>query len=702
MRVVVIACVSCGYVKACLEYDRSSHAISFGPLNKVYESDRKNINPAPKQAMFSRSHSYSGDSICRWCAETGNITTSQVFTIYLVDAGLSAIFLNGQDVWHGDVDMEMILKSVASLGIFLLSLSLISCNQDDGEQSDVQMLSALLPVSPSVSVVGPKRLRFSWDDVGADHYRLLKNPDGNSGYSPVGGDITTTSVDEVIAVHLTDWPNARYMVEACDSNDSCVDSAPLSISDLMIDAIGDLYPDYDPIRYDGFVPDCFSEFAMERCFGHAIAMSGDGAVMAVGLGADDVDARGVNGIPIEPYDFAMGPNSGAVFVFTQQGVGWSLESFIKSSNPDAGDLFGMSVSLSRDGTLLAVGAPYEDSSASGLNGDQGDNMLENTGAVYLFSHDEAGWREQAYLKIRNSAQGDDHFGQFVSLSGMGDRLAVGSQENIYLFHDDGAGWRLETQWKGNQYLTASDVITGIFALSGDGLTLAATADSGAQSGIVSHGSVYIYVFDGDKWVEQAHVMANSPDEADNFGRSLSLSDDGNTLAIGASREDSSALGVNGDETDNSAESSGAAYLFERQDGVWRQSVYLKASNAQQDDYFGARLVLSGDGRSLVVTALGEDSLARGINGSQTDDRSEAPPGAAYLFVRDGAEWFQKAYIKSPYTNSGFHYELPLCGPEGCVGNDYFGESLAISTDGTTLMVGVPGGAFHGPGLVYLY
>jgi hypothetical protein len=598
--------------------------------------------------------------------------------------------------------MEMILKSVASLGIFLLSLSLISCNQDDGEQSDVEMLSALLPVSPSVSVVGPKRLRFSWDDVGADHYRLLKNPDGNSGYSPVGEDITDTSVDEVIAVHLTDWPSASYLVEACGSDDSCVDSAPLSISTLMFDTIGSLHPHYDPPSYDAFIPDCFS--VLEHCFGHAFVMSGDGAVIAVGYGTDDVVTRDINGIPGEPYDSEMGPNSGAVFLYTQQGVGWSMGSFIKASNADAGDYFGTSVSLSHDGTLLAVGAPYEDSSASGLNGDQGDNMLENTGAVYLFFHDEAGWREQVYLKIRNSAQGHDQFGLFVSLSDRGDRLAVRSRANIYLFHDDGAGWRLEAEWDLTRHITDNDTFNGIFALSGDGhtLALAASADPAIRPAILTPGFVSIFVFDGAEWVEQGRVMASNADDGDNFGGTLSLSDDGNTLAVGASREDSSALGVNGDETDNSVESSGAAYLFERQDGVWRQSVYLKASNTQQDDYFGAKLILSGDGRALVVSAPGEDSLARGIDGSQTDDQSEAPPGAAYLFLRDEAEWFQKAYIKSPDTNSGRQFELPLCGPMECFSNDKFGDGLAISDDGSYLAIGAPGASYLGPGCVYLY
>ncbi|MET0091481.1 MAG: hypothetical protein ABW068_15940 [Candidatus Thiodiazotropha sp.] len=596
--------------------------------------------------------------------------------------------------------MESRIKAVTALGLFVLLLSLDACHQDDGKKDDAQPVSELVAVTPSVSIAGPKRLRFSWDDVGADHYQLLKNPEGISGYSPVGGEIKATRVDEVIAVHLTDWDNVSYVVEACTRNGVCVDSVPLSTSGLMIDAIGRLFPTYDPIYQNDFGPDCTTEFAMENCYGHAMAMSGEGAVMAMGYGADDVAARGVDGIPVEPYDYSMGQNSGAVFVFTRQGDGWSTESFIKSSSPHAGDLFGMSVALSRDGTMLAVGAPFEDARVSG----ESDTSMEDTEAVYLFTRTVAGWIESGYITIGNNEQGGEQFGLFVSLSSMGDRLAVRSQEKVYLYHDVGSEWRLEEAWDGAQFVNDTNAKTGMFALSGDGMTFALTAssDSSIPPETGSLGLVYIYMFNGVEWVGQGRVMASNADVDDYFGGAVSLSDDGNILAVGANREDSSALGVNGDGTDNSAESSGAAYLFERQGSEWRQTAYLKASNAQQGDSFGARLVLSGDGRSLVVTAPGEDSLASGINGLQTDDRAEAPPGAAYRFLRDEAGWHQEAYIKAPHTRSGDHYELPICGPEGCVSNEYFGDSLAISTDGSTLMIGVPGRAFVGSGSVYLY
>jgi hypothetical protein len=583
----------------------------------------------------------------------------------------------------------------------VLFLSLSACNQDRGSSNDVQYLSPLLLVAPSVSVAGPKRLRFTWNDVGADYYRLLKNPDANSGYTTVGGHITTTSVDEVIAVHLIDWWNVSYMVQSCDSNDLCVDSTPLTISDLMLDAIGRLQSVYN---FDVDFPFYHFDYSLLRnTFGHTIAISGNGGILAVGDAHDDVFARGINGIPDEFH--LEGDNSGAVFLFGREGEEWGLQAFVKASNVAGHDLFGASVSLSHDGSILAVGAPYEDSSASGVNGDQTDNALANTGAVYIFSSDNTGWSQQAYLKIRNGAQGDNQLGLLVSLSSMGDRLSVRSRENVYVFRHATSGWAQEAQLNASEMSIAYPTLNTL-QLSGDGQTLAVGAPSEGyfDNGTEHQGVVYIFTFNGNEWCEQDRIIAIHPDDNDYFGGSISLSENGNILAVGASREDSSAKGINGDATDNSAESSGAVYLFERDEAGWQQSVYLKASNAEADDQFGDRVMLSGDGRYLAVSATGEASLARGINGDQSNNASaEAPPGAVYLFTRDRTDWYQMAYIKAPNTNSGFDYNLhPVCNVSGCIFNNGFGGTLAISNDGTTLVVGATTENNVRTGAVYLY
>ena len=124
---------------------------------------------------------------------------------------------------------------------------------------------------------------------------------------------------------------------------------------------------------------------------------------------------------------------------------------------------------------------------------------------------------------------------------------------------------------------------------------------------------------------------------------------GDTVVVGADGEASTATGVNGDQSDNSANFSGAAYVFVRDGTNWSQQAYLKASNTGGADRFGGSVAVSGD--TVVVGALGEDSNATGANGNQSDNSAGAS-GAAYVFVRDGTSWSQQAYLKASNTEAG--------------------------------------------------
>ena len=99
--------------------------------------------------------------------------------------------------------------------------------------------------------------------------------------------------------------------------------------------------------------------------------------------------------------------------------------YIKASNTDFLDRFGVSVALSADGNTLAVGADGEANSATGINGDQADNSFRNSGAVYVFSRNGSLWEQQAYIKASNPDPFDT-FGESVSLSADGNTLAVGA------------------------------------------------------------------------------------------------------------------------------------------------------------------------------------------------------------------------------------------------------------------------------------
>jgi hypothetical protein len=109
-----------------------------------------------------------------------------------------------------------------------------------------------------------------------------------------------------------------------------------------------------------------------------------------------------------------------------------------------------------------------------------------------------------------------------------------------------------------------------------------------------------------------------------------LDANGNTLAVGVPSEAASAIGTNGNQTNNFAPDAGAAYLFIRNGQSWSQQAYIKASNTSANGLSSGSVALSGDGNTLAVGATGESSAATGINGNQADN-SLTKAGAVYLY-----------------------------------------------------------------------
>jgi hypothetical protein len=431
-------------------------------------------------------------------------------------------------------------------------------------------------------------------------------------------------------------------------------------------------------------------------FGFAVALSGDGNTLAVAARDEDSAATGVGGNQAD--DTAA--DSGTVYVFTRSGTTWSQQAYVKASNTGAGDEFGYAVALSSDGNTLAVGARFEDSAATGIGGDQADNTAGNSGAAYVFTRGGTTWSQQAYVKASNTGASDE-FGIAVALSGDGNTLAVGAyledsaatgiggNQADNSSGDSGAAYvftRSGSTWSQQAYVKASNTGAGDrfgldVALSSDGNTLAVGADleDSAATGIGGNqadntagnsGAAYVFTRGGTTWSQQAYVKASNTGAGDRFGVAVALSSDGNTLAVGALEEDSAATGIGGDQTSNAATESGAAYVFTRSGTAWSQQAYVKASNTGAGDLFGEAVALSGDGNTLAVAALQEDSAATGIGGDQASN-AVLDPGAAYVFTRAGAAWSQQAYVKASNTGA----------------SDQFGFAVALSNDGNTLAVG---------------
>ena len=164
-------------------------------------------------------------------------------------------------------------------------------------------------------------------------------------------------------------------------------------------------------------------------FGWPVALSDDGNTLAAGAFGEDSAATGVDGDPTDNSAWF----AGAAYAFTRDAGGaWRQQAYIKASNTEAGDRFGYSLALSGDGNILAVGALYEASAATGIGGNQSDNSDPDAGAVYVFVRDAGGaWSQQAYVKASNTGA---EF-RVVALSGDGETLAVGARGEgaVYLY-----------------------------------------------------------------------------------------------------------------------------------------------------------------------------------------------------------------------------------------------------------------------------
>jgi hypothetical protein len=548
------------------------------------------------------------------------------------------------------------------------------------------------PAAPAVTLdVSTKQLNLSWNAVPtALTYKVFLNPDGASGFTQVGADVAapTTSASLDVSVHTFKWAAASVRVEACNAT-ACSGSPAMSVSDAMLGAIGYLKA---------------ASIDAGDSLGAGVAISGDGTTVVVGAPSEDSNATGIDG------NAALNgaPNSGAVYVIARTASGWGQQAYVKASNTALGDAFGGSVAISADGSTIAIGAVGRASGA---------------GAVYVFVRNGASWAQQAILTASN-ADGDDRFGAALALSANGSILAVGaigensdgSSASNNSAVDAGAAYvftRAGAVWSQQAYLKASnadeeDLFGSALALNAAG-TLLAVGAAGQASGA---GAVYTFTGDGVTWTESAIVKAPNAEPLDAFGASLSMSADGNTLAVGAPQEDGTVTGAPAFPIDPPPAvppadpnvppppgapnplpttfqglcaaavlrpsvgcESGAVYVFVRDAGVWSAQSYIKGSNNEYEDRFGTSVALSADGNAVAIGSPAEDSSAVGIEGNETLDDA-ADSGAAYIYRRSGTTWTQQSYVKASNSGSG----------------DTFGTAIALSSAAAALVVGASGEA----------
>jgi lipocalin len=325
---------------------------------------------------------------------------------------------------------------------------------------------------------------------------------------------------------------------------------------------------------------------------------------------------------------------GAAWVFTRTGGVWTQQgNKLVGGGAVGAPQQGWSVALSADGNTAIVGGPTDDS----ISHDGG------IGAAWVFTRSGGAWTQQGnklggtdvvYAPFPNT-QGV-YQGLSVALSADGNTAIVGGPgDNTFI----GAAWvytRSGGVWaqQGNKLVgtgaTMNEAQQGSsVALSGDGNT--------AIVGGPGDGAAWVYTRSGGVWTQQGNKLVGTGAGA------VSLSFDGNTAIVG-------------DPGDNNG--IGAAWVFTRSGGVWTQ---------QGNELVGSGAVgpLVSQGYSVSLSSDGNTAI---VGGPQ--DNSNA--GAAWVYTRSGGVWTQQG--------------SKLVGT-GAVGAPYLGNSVALSGDGNTAMVG---------------
>jgi len=348
--------------------------------------------------------------------------------------------------------------------------------------------------------------------------------------------------------------------------------------------------------------------------GRSVDLSANGEIIAIG-------ASGYNTGFI---------NMGQVNVFENIDNEW-----IQIGQPINGfgenDFFGYAVSISAKGDTVAIGAIEEEGSP---------------GYVQVYENQKGQWVQIG--QTLNGAFGGDLYGFSISLSNYGTKLAVGAPNNnqngsisgqVRVYEIQEGNWNQLGQNINGE--GASDNSGYSLDLSGNGLFWAIGAP-GNNDGGTNAGHARVYEYQNDNWI-QVSPDFNGGQTGINSGSSVSISDDGKVIAIGAVK---------------SRSRSGSVSIYDFTFGAWNQlgdTIYGGESNSNS----GFSISLSSDGTIIAIGAVRND--ASGIDSGNV---------RVYKNVQ---EVWTKVLNDIPGESAG----------------DRSGESVSLSSDGSIVAIGAP-------------
>lgn len=346
-------------------------------------------------------------------------------------------------------------------------------------------------------------------------------------------------------------------------------------------------------------------------FGYSVALSADGNTAIVGGIGDNT-------------------NAGAAWIYTRNGSGmWSVQAkLIGSGSTGVNVSQGFSVAISADGNTAVV---------SGIGDDT------NKGAVWVFTRSGTTWAQQGSKLVGAGAVGNAQQST-VSLSADGNTIVVGGfRDNafagaVWTFTRNGNVW--SQQW--NKLIVTDAIGIARFGISVDLSADGNTMIVGGHTDNANAGAAWIFNRGGNSWLYQTKLTGAGAIGSARFGRSVSISSDGNTAIVGGYEDNAS---------------TGAVWVYTRSGSTWsQQGSKLIGTGATGSASQGFAISLSDDGNTALVCGIDDNLFA----------------GAAWIFTRSGGIWSQSGN--------------KLVG-SGAIGVANQGTSVAISPDGNTAIVG---------------
>ena len=435
-------------------------------------------------------------------------------------------------------------------------------------------------------------------------------------------------------------------------------------------------------------------------FGWSVDITADGTRAIIGVPHDNWSRVVHTGSA--PFDYSAFPGhyygEGSAHIFKKTGDSWAWEQQL--FHPEARELdgtvlaetrtgpgygfpgrnFGGGVTISSDGTIVVVGAPG-DGNGKYSSYTSATHPGNSTGSAQVFVRSGTTWTHEASLINTSFAPNAAYFGEYLSISGDGSRVLIGENNrnpngaaHIFTRNSSTNTWSIEQDL--TSLITAGNTNAGFgksVAISNDG-TYAIVGANGDKNGTsVSIGVGYILVrnISTNAWTVQQkliHPTQGPAGVSTSFGIDVSMSGDGTRVLIGAPF-DNSATNVSG---------TGTAHIFVRSGTSWthEKELNLEANRnpgidpLRSGEYFGMGVTVSDDGNTVVV---GGPALWEPVYGGAQR------AGSAHLYNKSATnDWILNTRLAHPTPGAVDNF-----------GAQIYNTSLAISGDGTHVIVGVP-------------